>query len=353
MTATDHKRLALAAGAALALAAAGVAHAASEAELQAIWRAAIAHTPAPKDGCFTAAYPTVKWTPTACTVAPNIPFVPRHGAAGWTNSNGAGNGNDYAAEVSGLIAQGDGSFPKVTGVRSETDGGRNVYSIQLNSQFFASPACSGSSNPANCLGWEQFVYSSSSRAGFMQYWLINYKATCPAGGWMAYSGDCYRNSAAVSIPQEPITQLANLNLSGAAVAGGRDTLTFTTATRAYSTTGADTVVTLAKYWNGAEFNVIGDGGGSEARFNTGSSVTINIALQDGSTNAPTCKPHAGTTGETNNLTLGKCTTAGGSNSLGDVQRIELAAAGVGRPGDRFDGRDGGARRLGVNANSLG
>ena len=301
--------VALAAGALAASATA--ASAASDAELQAIWRAAIAHTPAPSEGCFTAAYPTVKWTRTGCTVAPNIPYVPRHGAAGWTNANGAGNGNDYAAEVNGLIGQADGSFPTVTGVRSERDGGANVYSIQLNSQFFASPACSGATNPKNCLGWEQFVYSSSSRAGFMQYWLITYGSRCPAG-WNAYSGDCYRNSAAVGIPKEVITQLSHLSLSGAAVSGGRDTLTFTTASNAYSTSGADTVVTLAKYWNGAEFNIIGDGGATEAVFNTGSSVTVNIGLDDGTSNAPVCKPHAGTTGETNNLTLGKCTAAGGS-----------------------------------------
>ena len=226
-------------GSVAALVAVGPASAANEAQLQSIWRAAIAHTPTPAEGCFTAAYPTVRWTKAACIAAPNIPYVPRHGAAGWTNANGAGNGNDYAAVVSGLISQGDGSFPTVTGVRKETDsGGSNVYSIQLNSQFFASPACSGATNPKNCLGWEQFVYSSSSRAGFMQYWLISYGPSCPAGGWTPYSGDCYRNSAAVGIPTEAITQLGHLNLSGAAVSGGQDTLVFTTATNAYSTSGA-------------------------------------------------------------------------------------------------------------------
>lgn len=301
----------LAAGAALMTT--GAANAASDTQLQAIWRAAIAHTPTPKAGCFTAIYPTVRWTQTACVAAPNRPYVPRHGAAGWTNANGAGNGNDYAAVVTGLISQGDGSFPTVTGVKKETDDGEaNTYSIQLNSQFFASPACSGAANPNNCLGWEQFVYSSSERAGFMQYWLINYGSRCPSGGWMSYSGDCYRNSAAVSIPTEAITLLSGLKLSGAAVSGGQDTLVFTTPSRAYSTTGADSVVTLAKYWNAAEFNVIGDGGGSEAKFNRGSSVTVDIALDDGSTNAPTCKSNAGTTGETNNLNLGPCTTAGGA-----------------------------------------
>lgn len=290
----------------------GTASAAPQAQLQKIWRAAISQTPTPREGCFTAAYPIVRWTTTTCVAAPNIPYIPRHGAAGWTNANGAGNGNDYAAVVSGLIGQGDGSFPAVTGVRKETDGAANVYSIQLNSQFFRSPACSGATNPNSCLGWEQFVYSSSSRAGFMQYWLISYGSRCPAGGWMSYSGDCYRNSAAVSIPTQAITQLSHLSLSGAAIPGGMDTLKFINATNAYSTSGADSVVTLAHYWNAAEFNVIGDGGGSEAKFNRGSSVTVNIALDDGSSAAPTCKANDGTTGETNNLTLGPCAASGGS-----------------------------------------
>lgn len=312
MTKFHRARTAAAVASVAALLAAGTAGAATEAQLQSVWRAAISQTPTPKAGCFTAAYPAVRWTATACVAAPNTPYIPRHGAAGWTNANGAGNGNDYAAVANGLISQGVGSFPTVTGVRSEKDGGSNVYSIQLNSQFFASPACSGATNPNSCLGWEQFVYSSSSQAGFMQYWLINYGSRCPAGGWMSYSGDCYRNSAAVSIPKEAITQLARLNLSGAAVSGGQDTLTFTTASRAYSTTGADSVVTLANYWNAAEFNIIGDGGGSEAKFNRSSSVTVNIALADGSSAAPTCKANDGTTGETNNLTLGPCTASGGS-----------------------------------------
>jgi len=41
-------------------------------------------------------------------------------------------------------------------------------------------------------------------------------------------------------------------------------------------------------------------------------VTVKIALTDGSTAAPTCVAGAGSTGETNNLNLGPCTTAAGS-----------------------------------------
>ena len=38
-----------------------------------------------------------------------------------------------------------------------------------------------------------------------------------------------------------------------------------------------------------EFNIIGDGGGSEANFNSGTKLTVEIAVNDGSTAAPTCE----------------------------------------------------------------
>ena len=286
--------------------------AAADAQLHESWRQAIAQTPVPQEGCFTASYPNARWTEVQCKVAPTRPYVPRNGHRGYT----VGNGNDYSAVVSHIITSAVGSFPTVTGVKRETGygGQANTYSIQLNSEFFTTSVCNGASDPASCQGWEQFVYSNSGVA-FMQYWLINYGSTCPSGGWMSYSGSCYRNSSAVSVPAQAITQLANLKLSGAAVASGTDTLTMTTANNAYSTTGKDSVVNLAHAWNAAEFNIVGDGGGSAAKFNIGSSVTVEIALKDGSTTAPACQGDDGTTGETNNLKLGSCSTAGGATPL--------------------------------------
>ncbi|MFC6839377.1 hypothetical protein [Xanthomonas theicola] len=57
---------------------------------------------------------------------------------------------------------------------------------------------------------------------------------------------------------------------------------------------------------------MGNAAGSRANFNCGSSVTVKLAVRNGSTAAPTCAANAGTTGETNNLNLGSCTAAGGS-----------------------------------------
>jgi hypothetical protein len=289
--------------------AAGQAVSDAEARNQENWREAIAHTQVPAQGCFHAAYPSLTWTPVECAVAPSIPYQPRSGRVGQT----VGDGNDYAAEVtSGLISKTIGSFPKVTGVKSETGLlGANDYSLQLNSNFMNTPVCKGSSDPANCLDWEQFVYSSGYDAAFMQYWLINWNNPCPSG-WLSFSNDCYTNSAAVSVPQEAITKLDTLKLVGTAKTGGIDSLVFAVGTQAYTTSGPDSVVDLATAWTESEFNVIGDGDGSQATFNTGSSIGVKIAVSNGTTNAPTCAADSGTTAETNNLNLGRCLGAAGA-----------------------------------------
>ena len=276
----------------------------AEALMQENWRETIARTAVPHEGCFQADFPNAVWVAAACSVAPDKVYVP-HGHGG---PQTVGNGVDFAATTSNLTSAAVGTFPTVTGVTSEKDGSANVYSIQLNSNFMSTAACNGHSG---CLAWEQFVYSSQEQSAFMQYWLIDYGNSCPSG-WNAYDGSCYKNSAAVSVPKQPITSLAQLKLSGTAVSGGNDTLVFTTPTRAYSTTGKDSVTYLATAWKQSEFNIIGDGGGSKATFNRGSSVTVKVAVTHGSTAAPTCSSNAGTTGETNNLTLGACSAVSGA-----------------------------------------
>lgn len=282
----------------------------AEALAQEAWREAITQTEVPAEGCFHASYPSMEWNKVECVEAPNIQFRPRTGRVSQT----VGDGTDYAADVSsGLIRKTIGSFPKVTGVTSERGvDGANSYSLQLNSNFMNTPACDGAAVPAECLDWLQYVYSSDGTAAFMQYWLIFWDTTCPSGWFSDGAGDCYKNSAAVAVPREAITALKSLKVSGSAKAGGKDTMIMTVGTQAYTTTGKDSVVDLATAWTESEFNIIGDGGGSEANFNTGSSITVKIAVTNGTTNAPTCASDAGTTGETNNLTLGSCTGTGGA-----------------------------------------
>src|ERR1700692_979228 len=104
-----------------------------------------------------------------------------------------GNGNDVSAQVSGHISEAVGSFDSVTGVTSESGtgpfSGPNAFTLQLNSNFFASPACSGAANPSNCRGWQQFIYANVScpHCAFIQYWLLGFGSTnCPSG-WMSFN----------------------------------------------------------------------------------------------------------------------------------------------------------------------
>jgi hypothetical protein len=162
---------------------------------------------------------------------------------------------------------------------------------------------------------------------FIEYWLIDYggstSSQCPAGFVNAGADaegpgvDCVQNTKATVIAngQLPITNLASLKLSGSAVLYGTDGATVTYDGEAYTATVADKLTDIAGGWTQAEFNVFGNAGGSEAEFNTGASLTVNLVLTDGSTAAPTCEPPSvvdGTTGETNNLKPVSCTTVGGS-----------------------------------------
>jgi len=84
------------------------------------------------------------------------------------------------------------------------------------------------------------------------------------------------------------------------------------------------MLNIATVWNKAEFNVVGNGDGARANFNIGSSITVSLFLADGSTSAPTCLANGGSTGESNNLNAGPCTTAGGVPYIQFTESIEPA-----------------------------
>lgn len=287
------------------------------------WHAAVAQLATPGKGCYTASYPTLAWHSVACTTAPNKRFIPASGStrntSGSTGVTGVtalghsraaapepetvGNGWDYSASVSGLLVGATGSFSTVSGVTSETGGGvANSYSLQLNSSFFNTPVCSG--HGASCKGWEQFILSNNgSSAGsiFIQFWLLNYTGTCPTG-WWAYGGVyCYTNGPATTVPSQPITSLANLSLTGNVTATS-DTTILNTATTSYSVVASDSTLDLSAGWNTVEFMIGGNGGGSSANFNAGSTIVVQTITHNGTTTAPTCVLQ-GFTGETNNLNL--------------------------------------------------
>jgi hypothetical protein len=273
---------------------------------EASWRDEIVASPAGDDGCFHAAYPDMAWEPIACSVAPNRPFASR-GPTQFT----VGNGDDFALQTATLISKASATFVKATGVTSEKDGTtKNDYSLQLNSNFMTgTAACKG---VAGCLSWTQYIYSTTEESVFMQDWLIGIGNTCPSSSFFSDGqGDCFINSAAVAVKKLAVTDLTELKMSGAATAS-KDSLVFAVGTDAFTTSQKDSITDLSTAWDAAEYNLVGDGGGTEAVFNKGASIEVRIAVSDHSTAAPKCVPNDGTTGETNNLTLGACRTFSGT-----------------------------------------
>jgi hypothetical protein len=288
------------------------------------WRSALAKVPLPKKGCFKAVYPKLEWQAVPCVKTPTYPQPPQHGPRPAT----VGNDDDIAAQVpSGFISTATGSFDSVTGLTSESGpigntgpAVANAYTLQLNTNFFASTDCAGSPNPA-CLGWQQFVFDNNGSAGgvYIQYWLIKYNKACPAGaGWTQFSFTsstdiyCWKNDGAGStpVPAQPITKLGQLSLSGTVSSTG-DSATLFVGSTAYNTTG-DNAVNAAAGWTTAEFNVFGDGGnsagGGQAGFNSGSAVAVRTRTIYGGKAAPTCVAQ-GFTAETNNLSFGPTSPA--------------------------------------------
>ncbi len=320
-----------------------------ESQARAAWRDTMHTIAAPEGGCFHASYPSTQWAKVECVAPPGYRSAlpnPRD------REQTVGNGYDYVAQSpSGhLISLAAGSFPTVSDVKSEegtnvefggseSDGitGKNEYTLQVNTDFAYTAACNGYKN---CQAWQQYVIStntpvsltSSELSGktevFIEYWLIDYGSksgsnVCPSGfvdGGADSEGpgeDCVQNTPAVVVydGQLPITDLASLKLSGSAVASGTDKATATYGSDAYTATVADSYTDISSEWTQAEFNVFGNAGGSRADFNSGASLTAEISLTDGSTSAPTCvspSSYDGTTGETNNLTLGSCTSTSAS-----------------------------------------
>jgi hypothetical protein len=326
------RKLALAAVAAGALVGAAVLSvapaqaASSPSAAKAQWQAAISRVSEQGAGCYQASYPSLTWHAVACVTAPEIPLAPAVSgrSAGHAGPATVGDGTDYSAVVSGLISKATGTFTNVSSNISEKGdvGGSgsqvaNSFSLQLNSQFFSgSPACSRSSDPSGCQAWQQFAYTYNGGGTgdvFMQYWLINYDASCPSG-WYSYSPDCYTNSSATEVSGITAAELASVNLSASAVSGGNDAVSLSIGSgQAVTVTGKDTKVDLASSWNTTEWGVFGDGGGSAANFGSGNTLEAQTALTSTGSGAPSCVEE-GFTGETNNLKLAATPALGSESS---------------------------------------
>jgi hypothetical protein len=291
-----------------------------ESVARANWRAVMAHNPTPGEGCFHASYPDIVWESVECEVGqPRV--EPVHVSPTDVEPEVAGNGHDYVARAKGLISWANGVFSikgvtseKGVGVAEYKDAGilgPNEYSVQLNTNDKSTTsACAGHSG---CTVWQQFVYvpdylKKGHAEVFMQYWLLGWGSSCP-GGWTQKGADCVANSSYVKAPDLPITDLGKVQLTGTVIAGGDDSVTLVYGSDVYSVSANDDLLHISSVWDKAEFNVLGNEGGSRADFNSGSSITVTLYLADGSTSAPTCVKRDGTTGESNNLKLGTCTAS--------------------------------------------
>lgn len=297
------------------------------------WSKVMAKAPLPNNGCFRATHPSMDWVEVPCIKPTLHPMAPSSRQPA-PDLVGDLNGDDTAT-TSGGITWAQGSFPVVTNVTSEIDGASNSYSLQLNTNLLPnSPYCDGRTG---CMGWQQFIFDSPGPmllggSVYIQYWLLNYGASCPDDSWTSYQGkDCYRNSdAGAWVPFQPITNLANLVLT--ATAGTSDTLTFSTGDGQLYRFSADSVHKLNQDWRSAEFNIFGENNSSRANFNDGATVAVQT-LTNGSSfghRAPTCAPKS-YTGETNNLTIvpGPCCAFGGTNP--GIQFVESNVLGFTQP----------------------
>jgi|HubBroStandDraft_2_1064218.scaffolds.fasta_scaffold04921_2 hypothetical protein len=324
------------------------------------WAKTMHHTRAPKEGCFHASYPGTEWQEVQCA-PPNgwRSVLPRRRRI-VKDDRGELFGPGLIPPNSDIVVQAPsghllstvvGSFPTVSGVQSETGSGgisgTNEYSLQLNTNDNYSAACGSFTS---CVPWVQFVMATNTPVSltgttltnetqvFIEYWLINYGThptngsnICPTGfidnGPDALGGagdDCVQNGPATTVDwnpptntgQLPITDLADLSLSGSATTGGNDEATVTYNGQAYKATVADSLTDIASVWNQAEFNVLGNAGGSQAVINSGITcvdttgancavlvVQSAVTYSPASMLAPTCVLNGGTTGETNNLTF--------------------------------------------------
>jgi hypothetical protein len=301
------------------------------------WRVSMAEVPLPKQGCFQSSYPSREWQELTCTKAPPYPMPPRRGPVPLV----VGNGDDISAQApTGFISTAIGTFSSVTNVTSETGqingtGPQvaNSYSLQLNSNFFASTACSGAAVPAACQGWEQFIFANNGTSGFtfIQYWLTSYNTACPAGGgWTSYPYpgptdiSCYKNSMSTPVPNQVIdnTNLPLLSLSGTVTASS-DSVTMGAGTTLYAVTGVN-AVNAAAGWTIAEFNLVGNAGGGQANFNSGADIVPRTRIIYGNNAPPNCWAR-GFTGETNNLLFGP--TAPVASAPGPAVRFRESTAG--------------------------
>jgi hypothetical protein len=158
-----------------------------------------------------------------------------------------------------------------------------------------------------------FENNPNNHRAFIQYWLTNFDAACPAN-FQSFPLSAGHNhcvqlsnlSGAVPTTAVPVTNLGQVTLTGAA-SSGADSITMTIDGSAFSRAG-DNSVNASSGWRIAEFNVFGDGGDNNgvagtASFNNNASLITRIRINSGRNAPPICVAQ-GFTAEKNNLCFG-------------------------------------------------
>ena len=333
------------------------------------WREYMSKATTPQAGCFEATYPSTELVPVKCGPPPK-PRLMLPGSAA-PQPLEVGNLVDYSAQPASStpIGVSSGSFVSVSGLSTENDvcvapyvsmceqanggsdgAGSNEYTLQDNSQQFqVNTAYTGN---IQATVEEQFAFSNDPGGAYggpqvvIQYWLLNYQGpnrSCPGtgipdggGSWINPApGECVADSyvTPVTLPQSELSpsNLANLLMVSEANfhQSGYDQVglcpggTVSSANCFYVSEPIN-VLDLNLNWREAEFNIFGFQSGSQAVFNTGTTLTVSNSLLDGNGDSllPSCSS-TGATLESSNLNLGYC--GGGAFLSGQMLFVESNA----------------------------
>ncbi|MDR2991808.1 MAG: hypothetical protein LBU72_07800 [Burkholderiaceae bacterium] len=307
------------------------------------WQGIVKKTLPPGAGCFNASYPSTQWQAVDCAnpfaQTQSVPESSRAQAQAISQLSNTGTkagqrlsllanaqaisqltntgmvGNGYAISEPS-ISYAEGSFLNVSGVTSIKDdsAGDNMYSLQLNTNWFRVPYGTASCDNSNgCTGWVQFVLQNYPTDALISIWYwLDGVSQCPNNlKWNG--GECVYTQVQ-TIPQP----LGNINdqvtLSGQ-TANGIDTVILMMGGQAYSlATSSILTAQFSQSWSQAQFNILGFGDGSAVSFNNGSSFVVNISGSDGGgySHLSNCYNY-GDTGEQNTLNHNSpCCAYGGS-----------------------------------------
>ncbi len=298
------------------------------------WRRKIVHLPREKaSACYRAVYPELAWHEVACKMIPQKANPPRVPKGIRTDQVGGNSGADFSASTINNINEAEGQFDSVT---TSGTGNPTAYTLQMNTAPFNTSTCAGSTPTGiaglpGCQGWEQFVYSTdNSGEVFIQYWILQWGpsgTTCKApvspscdgahaftDGWCPYtltdgSGnsfvDCVINGATNSgIGTVSTASLNNIAMTAFPedATNASDNAIATISGVANHVAGSNEFPDLSTNWNAVEFNIFGDGGGSEAFFDPNTTIEVRTSVASNTNLGPGCAFES-FTGESNNLTL--------------------------------------------------